>query len=176
MSTISQHNPAGKTSTYLAAGQHPGVSHTRRTNDRKVQDKQRAKHPAGTDTTRLRLTHIQQRQFVRPTYALPHNLRATPSTSACHSACHHCRACHRRPTARALGMQHTQMMLHGDQHDVRIFQAKMSFAFGCIQRALTFGIRIQRIVAVRMLIIGNRPSSQRRLIGNVSMIVILPAR
>ena len=54
-------------------------------------------------------------------------------------------------------MQHTQMMLHGDQHDVRIFQAKMSFAFGCIQRALTFGIRIQRIVAVRMLIIGNRP-------------------
>ena len=101
MSTISQHNPAGKTSTYLATGQHPGVSHTRRTNDRKVQDKQRAKHPAGTDTTRLRLTHIQQRQFVRPTYALPHNLRATPSTSACHSACHHCRACHRRPTARA---------------------------------------------------------------------------
>ncbi|MCB4886173.1 hypothetical protein, partial [Bifidobacterium pseudocatenulatum] len=26
MSTISQHNPAGKTSTYLATGQHPGVS------------------------------------------------------------------------------------------------------------------------------------------------------
>ena len=54
-------------------------------------------------------------------------------------------------------MQHTKMMFHSDQHDMRIFQAKMSFILGSVQRTLTFGIRIQRVIAIRMLIIGNRP-------------------
>ena len=88
-------------------------------------------------------------------------LRDTPPTptNACRTVYRHCLVFRLRSKPATLGMQHTKMMFHSDQHDMRIFQAKMPFILGSVQRALTFGIRIQRVIAIRMLIIGNRPSS-----------------
>ena len=80
------------------------------------------------------------------------------------------------PRTTTFGTKHTQVMFHGDQHDVRIFQTEVTFRLALVKRTLAFGVRVQRVVAVWVLIVGIDPSSQRRLIGNVSMIVILPAR
>ena len=98
-----------------------------------------------------------------PACVLPPNLRDTPPTSTYRLPTLAAPfAAIAWPTGRApwptpLGTQRTKMMLHGDQHDMRIFQAKMPLALGGVQRALAFGIRIQRVIAIRMLIIGNRP-------------------
>ena len=48
------------------------------------------------------------------------------------------------------------MTLHRNQHDMGVFQTKVTFRLRGIQGALTFSVRFQRIVAIRMLIVGNR--------------------
>ena len=61
------------------------------------------------------------------------------------------------PRTTTFGTKHTQVMFHGDQHDVRIFQTEVTFRLALVKRTLAFGVRVQRVVAVWVLIVGNRP-------------------
>ena len=55
-----------------------------------------------------------------------------------------------------LRFQRRQMVFHGHQHDVRILKAQVAFVVGGIKRALTFGVGVERVVSVRMLVGGYR--------------------
>ena len=62
----------------------------------------------------------------------------------------------RTPRTTALLLKLRKMALHGDQHDMRILQTQMTFRLGLVQRALPLGISLQRILAIRMTLVGNR--------------------
>ena len=61
----------------------------------------------------------------------------------------------RTPRTAAFAMQYTQVMFHGNQHDMRIFQTEVALRLAFIERALTLGVCVQRVIAVRMLVVRN---------------------
>lgn len=61
----------------------------------------------------------------------------------------------RTPRTAAFAMQYTQVMFHGNQHDMRIFQTEVTFRLALVKRTLAFGVRVQRVIAVRMLVVRN---------------------
>ena len=65
----------------------------------------------------------------------------------------------RTPRTAAFAMQYTQVMFHGNQHDMRIFQTEVALRLAFIERALPLGVCFQRVIAIRMLVARNRPSS-----------------
>ena len=61
----------------------------------------------------------------------------------------------RTPRTAAFAMQYTQVMFHGNQHDMRIFQTEVTFRLALVKRTLAFGVRVLRVIAVRMLVVRN---------------------
>ena len=61
----------------------------------------------------------------------------------------------RTPRTAAFAMQYTQVMFHGNQHDMRILQTEVTFRLALVKRTLAFGVRVQRVIAVRMLVVRN---------------------
>lgn len=70
--------------------------------------------------------------------------------------CRRRQPCRRAPRPFPLRFQRRQMVFHGHQHDVRILKAQVAFVVGGIKRALTFGVGVERVVSVRMLVGGYR--------------------
>ena len=61
----------------------------------------------------------------------------------------------RTPRTAAFAMQYTQVMFHGNQHDKPIFLTEVTFRLALVKRTLAFGVRVQRVIAVRMLVVRN---------------------
>ena len=57
----------------------------------------------------------------------------------------------RTPRTAAFAMQYTQVMFHGNQHDMRIFQTEVALRLAFIERALPLGTAILAETARRFL-------------------------